>query len=80
MNWVWTSTVGGISGWIFGMVTDGRGFGIMGNTILGVIGAILGNWVFELFDISIGYVLESLIGAAILLFAGSLSQQDNSSA
>ena len=37
--------VGAIAGWLAGKVMKGRGFGLFGNIVVGVIGALLGGWV-----------------------------------
>lgn len=71
--------VGLIAGWLAGKVSRGRGFGCLANIILGLIGAILGGWIFTKLGIFGGGLLYSLaaatLGAVILvsiarLFAG----------
>ena len=51
-------------------------FGVIVNLILGIIGGVLGGWVFSLLGISAGGILGSLItstvGAILLLWIGSL--------
>lgn len=42
--------VGGLSGWIAGLVVKGRGSGIFINIILGIIGAFVGNYLFQLLN------------------------------
>lgn len=66
--------IGGVAGWLAGLIMKGGGFGILGNIIAGVIGAVLGGWLFGLLGISVGgQWLGSLVtataGAVILLFA-----------
>ncbi|MBB5015513.1 GlsB/YeaQ/YmgE family stress response membrane protein [Rehaibacterium terrae] len=51
----------------------GRGFGILGNIVVGVIGAFVGSFTLGLVGISIGggfiaAVANAFIGAVILLF------------
>ena len=65
--------VGGIAGWLAGLIIKGRGFGLIGDLIIGVLGAFLGGWLFGALGISIGSGLASLIvtatiGAVVLLF------------
>ncbi|MGM0401911.1 MAG: GlsB/YeaQ/YmgE family stress response membrane protein [Chloroflexota bacterium] len=36
--------VGAIAGWLAGQVVQGSGFGLLGNIVVGVIGALLGGW------------------------------------
>jgi uncharacterized membrane protein YeaQ/YmgE (transglycosylase-associated protein family) len=71
--------VGLIAGWLAGKVSRGRGFGCLANIILGLIGAILGGWIFTKLGIFGGGLLYSIaaatLGAVILvaiarLFAG----------
>jgi uncharacterized membrane protein YeaQ/YmgE (transglycosylase-associated protein family) len=71
--------VGLIAGWLAGKVSRGRGFGCIANIILGLIGAILGGWIFTKLGILGGGLIYSIaaatLGAVILvaiarLFAG----------
>ncbi len=71
--------VGLIAGWLAGKVSRGRGFGCIANIILGLIGAIIGGWIFTKLNILGGGLLYSIaaatLGAVILvaiarLFAG----------
>src|SRR5579872_1765287 len=38
--------IGLIAGWLTGTVTRGRGFGCFADTILGMVGALIGGWIF----------------------------------
>lgn len=65
--------IGGIAGWLAGLAMKGRGFGIFGNIVIGIVGAFIGNWVMGVFGIVIGggllaSILNAFIGAVILLF------------
>jgi len=71
--------VGLIAGWLAGKVSRGRGFGCIANIILGLVGAILGGWIFTRLGIFGGGLLYSIaaatLGAVVLvaiarLFAG----------
>ena len=71
--------VGLIAGWLAGKVSRGRGFGCIANIILGLVGAILGGWIFTRLGILGGGLLYSIaaatLGAVVLvaiarLFAG----------
>ena len=64
--------VGLIAGWLAGMVVKGGGFGVIGNIIVGIIGALIGGFLFGLlFPGSavgfIGSVIVAFIGAVISL-------------
>jgi uncharacterized membrane protein YeaQ/YmgE (transglycosylase-associated protein family) len=64
--------IGGVAGWLAGLVVRGRGFGLIGDIVLGVIGSFLGGWLFKhVLHLSIGGRLgefaAALVGAAILV-------------
>jgi uncharacterized membrane protein YeaQ/YmgE (transglycosylase-associated protein family) len=65
--------VGAIAGWLAGKLMKGRGFGLVGNIIVGLIGGLLGGWLLGALGAPIGsgvvgQILTSLIGASTLLF------------
>jgi len=71
-SWLIFIVVGLIAGWLAGTIMKGKGFGLIGNIIVGLIGGLLGGWLFNLLKISIGTgivssIITSLIGAVILL-------------
>jgi uncharacterized membrane protein YeaQ/YmgE (transglycosylase-associated protein family) len=65
--------VGGLAGWIAGLIMHRRGFGIVGNIIVGIIGAAIGNSIMGMLGIYTGSLLGALlfaiIGAVLLLLA-----------
>lgn len=68
---VW-ALIGLIAGWLAGEITKGRSFGLLGNIVIGIIGAILGGVLLEtLLGIDpagfLGEVVQALIGALVLL-------------
>jgi len=69
---IWFLLIGLIAGWLAGMVMKGGGYGIIGDMIVGVIGAFLGGWLFGVLGIGVGGLIGSLItafvGAVILIF------------
>ncbi len=73
MGLLWFLLVGLIAGWLAGKVMKGRGFGVVGDMIVGVIGALIGGWLFGQLGIGIGYgiigsIIVAFVGAVILLF------------
>jgi uncharacterized membrane protein YeaQ/YmgE (transglycosylase-associated protein family) len=44
---LWWIIVGLLAGWLAGKLARGRGFGCIGDVVLGLIGSVLGGWVFE---------------------------------
>ena len=72
-NWIVLALIGIVAGWAAGKIMKGRGFGLIGDLIIGVIGAFLGAWLFGLIHISIasgllGLFITALVGALVLLF------------
>lgn len=70
MSFIWYLIIGGILGWLGGVIVgkDVPG-GIIGNIIAGIIGswigsALLGNWGWKIGDF---YVFPALIGAIVLI-------------
>jgi uncharacterized membrane protein YeaQ/YmgE (transglycosylase-associated protein family) len=66
---IWFLLIGLIAGWLAGQIMRGGGFGLVGDMIVGVIGALLGGWLFGVLGISAG---GSLIGAIITAFVGAI--------
>lgn len=65
--------VGLVAGWLAGVLVKGGGFGLIGDLVVGVVGAFLGGWLFGLFGIStggglLGSIIVATIGAIVLLF------------
>jgi uncharacterized membrane protein YeaQ/YmgE (transglycosylase-associated protein family) len=64
--------VGLVAGWLAGRIMKGKGFGLVGDLVVGVIGAFVGVWLFGLLGISgggiLGLLVASLVGALVLLF------------
>jgi uncharacterized membrane protein YeaQ/YmgE (transglycosylase-associated protein family) len=65
--------VGIIAGWLAGVLVKGGGFGLLGDLVVGVIGALLGGWLFTKLGIwpgggTLGAILVATVGAVILLF------------
>ncbi len=46
--------MGGLAGWISGLLMKGSGFGLFGNIVVGILGAIFGGWLFRQLGITIG--------------------------
>lgn len=69
---IWVLLIGAVAGWLAGLVMKGRGFGLIGNIIIGIIGAFLGSFLLAVFGIVfwgiLGSLLTAFIGAVALLF------------
>ena len=63
--------VGLISGWLAGLAMSGGGFGVLGDIVVGLIGALIGGFVFSFFvhgDTGFwGSIVVSFVGACILI-------------
>jgi uncharacterized membrane protein YeaQ/YmgE (transglycosylase-associated protein family) len=72
MNFLWFLIVGLVAGWLAGVLVKGGGFGLIGDLIVGVLGAFLGGFLFSSFGASaggglIGSIVVATIGAIVLL-------------
>jgi uncharacterized membrane protein YeaQ/YmgE (transglycosylase-associated protein family) len=66
---IWFLLVGLIAGWLAGKVMRGGGYGVVGDMVVGIIGALLGGWLFGKLGIGLG---GGLIGAIITAFVGAV--------
>jgi uncharacterized membrane protein YeaQ/YmgE (transglycosylase-associated protein family) len=71
MNILWFIIIGLVAGFLAGTVVKGGGFGILGDIIVGIIGAILGGWLFSVLHINIGGV-DPLVINLIVAFVGAV--------
>jgi uncharacterized membrane protein YeaQ/YmgE (transglycosylase-associated protein family) len=72
MYLIWVVLIGILAGWIAGQITKGRGFGPVGDLIVGVLGSLLGNFLFGVLGIVayglVGRLVMAVIGAIVLLW------------
>ena len=64
--------IGAVAGWLAGLIVKGVGFGLLGNIVVGIIGAFIANWLLPKLGILIGggliaSIINATIGAVILL-------------
>jgi uncharacterized membrane protein YeaQ/YmgE (transglycosylase-associated protein family) len=69
---VWL-VIGAIAGWLAGQIMTGGGLGLVGNIVLGIVGAIVAGWLFPYLGFAIGgpfvgAIINALIGSIIVLF------------
>jgi uncharacterized membrane protein YeaQ/YmgE (transglycosylase-associated protein family) len=68
---IWIIAVGLVTGWLAGLIMKGRGFGVLGDIVVGILGAMVGSWLFSSLGIAVagtgGVLLMALIGAIVLL-------------
>jgi uncharacterized membrane protein YeaQ/YmgE (transglycosylase-associated protein family) len=66
--------VGLLAGWVAGFVMKDGGYGLKGDLVLGVVGSIVGGWLFSILGISpdaglVALIIIAFIGATALIFA-----------
>jgi uncharacterized membrane protein YeaQ/YmgE (transglycosylase-associated protein family) len=74
LTWI---VVGAIAGWLASKVVKGSGVGLIGDIVIGVVGALVGGWAagkfFDVHDAISGFNIKTLIvaflGAVVVLFA-----------
>jgi uncharacterized membrane protein YeaQ/YmgE (transglycosylase-associated protein family) len=79
LSWI---VVGAIAGWLAGQVMKGRGFGLLGDIIVGIVGGLIGGFLAEaLFKVpnavngfNLTSILVAFLGAIVLLFVARLVQ------
>ena len=66
--------IGAAAGWLAGVIVKGRGFGVLGDIVIGIIGAFLGGFLLIAFGLAglvgagvISAILVATVGAVILL-------------
>ena len=69
--WIWFLFIGGVIGWLAGLIVRGRGFGVIVDIVIGIVGAMLGGWMSGVLGLSAGSpagsFLWALIGAVVLV-------------
>jgi uncharacterized membrane protein YeaQ/YmgE (transglycosylase-associated protein family) len=72
MHLLWFLIIGITAGWLAGQLMKGGGYGLIGDLIIGVVGAFIGGWLLGAIGIFAGGLIGSLvtatIGAVVLLF------------
>ena len=64
--------VGALAGWLAGQVVRGGGFGLIGDVVVGIIGAFIAGWLFPRLGFSLGTgivraIVNATIGSILLL-------------
>jgi uncharacterized membrane protein YeaQ/YmgE (transglycosylase-associated protein family) len=63
--------IGLIAGWLTGKLMSGGGYGIFADILLGLVGAVIGSWIFNSLGIvvngGIGYLAMATVGAVVLV-------------
>ena len=69
--------IGAIAGWLAGLIVRGAGFGLIGNIVIGMIGALVASWLLPQLGVSLGGsafrdIVNATIGAVIILIILSM--------
>lgn len=71
--------IGGIAGWLAGVIVKGAGFGLIGNIVVGIVGAFVASWLFPRLGVQLGVgnamvtsIIHATIGGVIILLVLSL--------
>jgi uncharacterized membrane protein YeaQ/YmgE (transglycosylase-associated protein family) len=64
--------VGVVAGWLAGKIVRGTGFGIVGDLLVGIVGAFIGNWLLPRLGVHLGTgvvsaIVNATVGAILLL-------------
>lgn len=64
--------IGAIAGWLAGLIVRGFGFGLLGNIVIGIVGAFVGSWLLPRLGIVlgagvVGAIVNAMIGAVVVL-------------
>jgi uncharacterized membrane protein YeaQ/YmgE (transglycosylase-associated protein family) len=69
---IWFLLIGLIAGWLAGMMMKGSGYGMIGDIVIGIVGAVVGGYVLSWLGLAayglIGALITATIGAVILIF------------
>jgi uncharacterized membrane protein YeaQ/YmgE (transglycosylase-associated protein family) len=73
MSLLWFLVVGLIAGWLAGVLMKGGGYGVVGDIVVGILGALIGGWLFGALGVAsggglIGSIIVATIGAVVLIF------------
>jgi uncharacterized membrane protein YeaQ/YmgE (transglycosylase-associated protein family) len=73
MGWVAWLIIGAIAGWLAGLIVKGGGFGLIGNIVIGIVGAVVAGWLLPQLNITLGppgwvrEIINATIGGVIVL-------------
>ena len=73
MQFIWFALIGLVAGWLAGLLMKGGGFGVIGDIVVGILGALLGGFLFSALGLSsggglLGAIIVATIGAIVLIF------------
>jgi uncharacterized membrane protein YeaQ/YmgE (transglycosylase-associated protein family) len=77
MGLLWFLIIGALAGFLAGKLMTGGGFGLLGNLLVGIVGAMIGGFLFGALGVSVGgglvgSLLTATVGAVVLLYLAGL--------
>lgn len=64
--------IGLVAGWLAGVLVKGGGFGVLGDIVVGILGAVIGGYLFGVVGIGgsglLGQIIVATVGAILLIF------------
>jgi uncharacterized membrane protein YeaQ/YmgE (transglycosylase-associated protein family) len=64
--------IGFLAGWLAGKIMRGRGFGVLGDILVGLVGAVLGGFILDLFGFAryglLAQLITATLGAVLLIW------------
>lgn len=79
MSWLWFILIGIVAGWLGSLVVKGSGSGLWMNLIIGILGGVLGGWIFggliHLPGIWGGIITATLGAIVLLLIVGLFTKK-----
>ena len=76
ISFLWFILIGLAAGYLASRIVKGSGSGLLLNLVIGIIGSVVGGWVFSLFGLfaigTLGSFITSVAGAVILLWIVAL--------
>jgi uncharacterized membrane protein YeaQ/YmgE (transglycosylase-associated protein family) len=71
MEILWSILIGIAAGWLAALLTKVRGIGLVGYLVIGILGAVLGGWLFRILGFAavspVGRVVSATVGALLLI-------------
>jgi uncharacterized membrane protein YeaQ/YmgE (transglycosylase-associated protein family) len=68
---LWTIIIGILAGFLAGKIVKGSGMGVLMDLVVGIVGSILGGWIFTLLNLGayglVGQLVMATVGAIVLL-------------
>jgi uncharacterized membrane protein YeaQ/YmgE (transglycosylase-associated protein family) len=74
--------IGAIAGWLAGILVKGGGYGLIGDVIVGIVGAFIGGWLAGVLGLNIGggliaSIITATVGAVLLIVILRMIKRDS---